>query len=56
MPRGPTLKERLGRETLVELYETHGLRANLIAERFGTTASQISKLMYDYGIRRRRAR
>ena len=53
MLRGPTLKERLDRPTLVRLYEFTGLSSVEIAERYGVKPSTILKLMAEYGIPRR---
>ena len=53
MPRGPSLKERLDKATLVRLYDFAGLSTVQIAERYGTKSPQILKLMEDYGIPRR---
>ena len=53
MPRGPSLKERLDKATLVRLYDFSGLSTVQIAERYGTKSPQILKLMEDYGIPRR---
>jgi hypothetical protein len=56
MPRGPTLKDRLDKPTLSRLYESCDVPAHAIAERFGATPGEISKLMKDYGIPRRTLR
>ena len=53
MPRGPTLKERLDKGTLVKLYVFSGLSTVQIAQRYGTTSPQVLKLMVEYGIPRR---
>jgi len=53
MPRGPSLKERLDKPTLVRLYEFSGLSTVQIAERYGTKAPQILRLMDEYEIPRR---
>jgi hypothetical protein len=53
MPRGPSLKERLDKPTLLRLYETSDLSTEQIAERFGAASSQVRKLMDEYGIPRR---
>ena len=53
MPRGPSLKERLDKPTLVKLYEVSGLSTVQIAERYGAKSPNILKLMDEYGIPRR---
>jgi hypothetical protein len=53
MRRDPSLKERLDKSTLAKLYELSGLSAANIAERYGTSERQITKLMQGYGIARR---
>jgi hypothetical protein len=56
MPRGPSLRERLDKATLEKLYNQAGLTVALIAERYGTAAPNILKLMDEYGIPRRSRR
>jgi hypothetical protein len=53
MPRGPSLKERLDKPTLLRLYEASRLSTVQIAERFGVKSPQILKLMDEYEIPRR---
>ena len=53
MPRGPSLKERLDRPTLLRLYEFSRLSTVQIAERYGVKSPSILKLMDEYGIPRR---
>ena len=53
MARGPTLRERVNKETLRKLYEVSGLSTAHIAERFGAKPSQILRLMDEYKIPRR---
>ncbi len=53
MPRGLSLKERLDKPTLVKLYEFCGLSSVTIAQRYGTSAAQVIKLMEEYEIPRR---
>jgi hypothetical protein len=53
MPRGPPLKERLGKATLEKLYNQPGLCTVQIASRHGSTSPAILKLMDDYGLPRR---
>ena len=50
MARGPSLRERVDRETLRKLYEVSGLSTADIAERFGAKSSQILRLMNEYKI------
>ena len=51
--RGPSLKERLDKATLIRLYEVSGLSSLTIAERYGVQPSSILLLMEEYGIPRR---
>ena len=53
MMRGPSLKERLDKPTLLRLYEFAGLSSAMIAERYGAKPSQIIRLMDEYDIPRR---
>jgi hypothetical protein len=53
MPRGPTLRERLDKQTLEKLYNENGLSTVAIARRFGATSPHVLKLMKEYGIERR---
>ena len=56
MIRGPKLKDRLDKATLVRLYEFSGLSTGTIAERFGVTSGKIHTLMDEYGIPRHNKR
>lgn len=53
MPRGPSLKDRLDKRTLVRLYESSGLSSVQIAERYGVKSPQILRLLHEYEIPRR---
>jgi hypothetical protein len=53
MRRGPSLKQRLDRSTLLRLYEQSRMSSVQIAERYATTSSQVRKLMEEYEIPRR---
>jgi hypothetical protein len=51
-----TLRDRLNQATLEKLYVGAQLTTTVIAERFGTRASNIRRLMDDYGMPRRTQR
>jgi hypothetical protein len=51
--RGPTLRDRIDKNTLEKLYLQSELSTNTIASRYGTTSPAILKLMKEYGIPRR---
>jgi len=53
MPRGPTLRDRLDKATLEQLYNQSGLSTVQIADRYGTKSPVILRLMVEYGIARR---
>ena len=53
MARGPSLRERLDKQTLEKLYNEAGLTTVLIGTRFGATPTQVLKLMREHGIPRR---
>ena len=53
MPRGPSMKERLDKTTLIKLYEASGLSTVQIAERYSVRSPQVLKLMLEYDIPRR---
>jgi hypothetical protein len=47
------LSERLDRATLEKLYNEHELTTGWIAERYGSTSTNVILLMKKYGIARR---
>lgn len=53
MPRGPSLRERLDKLTLEKLYNEAGLSTVQIAQRYGSNAPAVLKLMEEYVIPRR---
>lgn len=53
MPRGPSLRERLDKAQLENLYDKAGLSTVQIATRFGSNPPAVLKLMKAYGIPRR---
>jgi hypothetical protein len=53
MPRGPTLRERLDKDTLEKLYNDARLSTVQIASRYGSNSPAVLRLMDEYGIARR---
>ena len=53
MPRGPSLRERLDKDTLEKLYHEAGLSTVQIAIRYGSNSPAVLKLMDEYGLARR---